>query len=305
MTRVIARTIKDSSRRLAALKAGEIHAMEGLNPDDVRAVAADPTLRLLLRPANNTGYVAFNYRVKEFQDRRVRRTFAHAINKRAIVDALYGGTGLVATQFQPPALWGHDQGLQDDAYSPAKARELLRQAGFSSGLGEVTWEDGTREPLVLWYMPVSRPYFPNPKEIAEAIAADLARVGITVRLRTVDWTVYLDRVKNGRLPLYMLGWIGDNGDPDNGLCYVFCAPGAPHQGFYANPALAELLRRARTLADRAERAALYRRAERMLHDDVARLFIAHDRSPLALSKRVTGYLPSLTGTEPFNTVEVH
>jgi len=304
VSRVVARPIKDNARRLAALKAGEIHAMEGLNPDDVRAVAADPGLRLLLRPENNTGYLAFNYRVRAFQDRRVRLAFAHAIDRRAIVDALYGGTGLVATQFQPPSLWGHDAGLRDHEHSPEKARELLRQAGFPNGLREISWDDGRREPLALWYMPVSRPYFPNPREIAQAIAADLARAGIVVRLETVDWAVYLDRVKDGRLPLYMLGWIGDNGDPDNGLCYVFCAPGAAPQGFYVNRALADLLRRARSLPARAERAALYRRAERLLHEDVARLFIAHNRTPLALAKGVTGYLPSLTGAEPYNTVEV-
>ena len=302
--RVVTRTIKDNGKRLAALKTGEIHGMEGLNPEDVRAVKADPNLKLLLRPANTTGYVAFNYKVKEFQDKRVRQAFAHAIGKKAIVDALYGGTGLVATQFEPPTLWGYNRSLQDYESSPARARDLLRQAGFRNGLSEVTWEGGERKPLVFWYMPVSRPYYPNPKEIAEAIAADLARVGIRVRLQTVDWAVYLDRVKNGRLPLYMLGWIGDNGDPDNCLCYVFCSPGAANQGFYANKPMADLLLRAQRLTNQAERAELYRHAEQMLHHDVARLFIAHNQSPLAFSKRVKGYIPNPTGTEYFNTVEI-
>ncbi len=302
--RVITRTIKDSAQRLAALRAGEIHGMEGLNPDDVKVVKADPNLQLLLRPTNTTGYVAFNYKVREFQDKRVRQAFAHAMNKKAIVDALYGGTGLVATQFQPPTLWGYNTNLRDYEPSPAKARELLKQAGLKDGLSQITWEDGKKEPLVFWYMPVSRPYFPNPKEIVEAIAADLASVGIRTRLQTIDWAVYLDKVKNGRLPLFMLGWIGDNGDPDNCLCYVFCSPGAANQGFYANKPLADLLLRARTLANQAERATLYRQAEQMLHDDVARLFIAHNQVPLAFSKRVRGYVPNPTGAEYFNTVEI-
>lgn len=302
--RVVVRPVKDNARRLAALRAGEIHMMEGLNPDDVKAVAADPGLRLLLRPANNTGYVAFNYRVREFRERRVRLAFAHAINKQAIVDGLYGGTGLVAAQLQPPSLWGHDPGLRDYPYDPARARALLAEAGFPDGLREITWEDGRREPLALWYMPVSRPYFPNPREVAQAIAADLARAGIVVRLQTVDWAVYLDRVRLGRLPLYMLGWIGDNADPDNGLCYVFCAPGAANQGFYANEALADLLRRARALPAQAERVRLYRRAERMLHEEAARLFITHNRTPLALSRRVTGFTPSPVGAEPYNLIQL-
>jgi peptide/nickel transport system substrate-binding protein len=86
--RVVIRNIKDSSQRLAALKAGEIHGMEGLNPDDVKVVRADPNLQIILRPTNTTGYVAFNYKVKEFQDKRVRQAIAHAVNKKGIVDAL-------------------------------------------------------------------------------------------------------------------------------------------------------------------------------------------------------------------------
>src|SRR5581483_6524311 len=115
--RLVFRNIKDNSQRFAALKAGEIHGMEGLNADDIKVVKSDPNLQLLLRPANTTGYVAFNYKVREFQDKRVREAFAHAINKKAIVDALYGGTGIVATNFQPPALWGHNKALKDFEYS--------------------------------------------------------------------------------------------------------------------------------------------------------------------------------------------
>jgi peptide/nickel transport system substrate-binding protein len=302
--RVVVRNIKDSSQRLAALKAGEIHGMEGLNPDDVKVVKADANLQILLRPTNTTGYVAFNYKVKEFQDKRVRQAVGHAINKKAIVDALYGGTGLVATQFQPPSLWGYNKELKDFEHSPAKAQELLKQAGLGQGLSQITWEDGKKEPLVFWYMPVSRPYYPNPKEIAEAIAADLAKVGIKAQLQTVDWAVYLDTRTNGQLPIYMLGWTGDNGDPDNFVCYFFCKPGASREGFYANPALADLLQRAATVVNQDERAKLYRQAEQMIHDDAARIFIANNQPPLAFAKKVKGYVPNPTSTEYFNTVSL-
>jgi len=302
--RVVVRNIKDNSQRLAALKAGEVHAMEGVNPDDVRVIRADPNLQVLLRPTNTTGYVAFNYKVKEFQKKEVRQAIAHAINKKAIVDALYGGTGLVASQFQPPPLWGHNKELKDFEYSPSKAQDLMKQAGFGQGLSQITWEDGKQEPLSFWYMPVSRPYYPNPKEIAEAMAADLGKVGIKVQLQTVEWAVYLDKRKNGQLPLYMLGWTGDNGDPDNFVCYFFCNPGAAREGFYSNKPLADLLLRAATLTTQSERARLYRQAEQMIHDDVARVFIANNQPPLGFSKKVKGYVPSPLGDERFNTVEV-
>jgi peptide/nickel transport system substrate-binding protein len=302
--RLVIRNIKDNSQRLAALKAGEVQGFEGLNPDDVKVVRADPNLQILLRPTNTTGYVAFNYRVKEFRDARVRQAIAHAINKKGIVDALYGGTGMVATQFQPPPLWGYNKELKDYAYNPEQAKSLLKDAGFGQGLKEITWEDGKREPLQFWYMPVSRPYFPNPKEIAEAIAADLAKSGITVQLQTTDWTVYLDKRKNGQLPLYMLGWTGDNGDPDNFVCYFFCSPGASREGFYANQPLTDILLEAQKLTDQKKRAELYRKAEQMIHDDVARIFIANNQPPLPFRKNVKGYVPNPTNSEFFNTVSI-
>jgi peptide/nickel transport system substrate-binding protein len=304
LQRVVIRNIKDNSQRLAALKAGEVHGFEGLNPDDVKVVRADPNLQIILRPTNTTGYVAFNYKVKELRDGRVRQAIAHAINKKGIVDALYGGTGMVATQFQPPPLWGYNKELKDYEYNPERAKQLLKDAGFGAGLKEITWDDGKKEPLQFWYMPVSRPYYPNPKEIAEAIAADLAKVGITVQLQTTDWAVYLDKRKNGQLPLYMLGWTGDNGDPDNFVCYFFCSPGASREGFYANPQLTEVLMEAQKLTDQSKRAGLYRKAEQMIHDDVARIFIANNQPPLPFSKKVKGYVANPTNSEFFVTVSI-
>jgi peptide/nickel transport system substrate-binding protein len=302
--RVVIRPIRDAAQRLAALRAGEIHLAEGLGPAEVAVAGGDPGLQVVFRPPNATAYLAFNHRLRELRDRRVRLAFAHAVDKRALVEALYGSAGVVATQAQPPTLWGHDPGLRDRPHDPGRARALLREAGFPAGLDRVTGEDGRPEPLVLWYPPVSRPYLPAPREVAEALAADLARAGIAARPETVDWATYLDRVRTGRLPLYLLGWIGDNGDPDNCLCYMFCTPGAPHQGFYANPPLAQLLLRGQALQGRSERAVLYRRAEAMLHEDAARLFLAHARMPVALSRRVRGYEPHPTGVESFAAVEV-
>ena len=305
---VIIRNIKDNSARLNALKAGEVHGVEGMEPDTVKALKADAKFQIILRPPNNTGYLAFNYKVKEFQNVKVRQAFAQAINKKAIVDAFYGGLGMVAKEFIPPSLWGYNDKLADYEYSADKAKALLAEAGFKDGLKEITWADGKKTPLELWYMPVSRPYYPNPKDIAEAMAADLAKAGVKTELKTVDWTVYLDKRKKGELPLYMLGWTGDNGDPDNFICYFFCmdAKDTPiaREGFVADKEVSDLLKKAAITIKQADRAPMYQQAEQLVHDKVLRLFIANNQPPLAFSAKVKGYVPNPTGTEFFNTVEV-
>jgi peptide/nickel transport system substrate-binding protein len=306
--RVIIRNIKDSSARLAALKAGEIHGMEGLNPDDVKAVEADPNLQIILRPANTIAFLEFNFKVTEFQNQKVRQAIAQAINKKAIVDNLYGGTGLVANQMQPPALWGYNKQLEDWPYDPEAAKALLAEAGFPDGLSEITWEDGRTEPLIFWYMPVSRPYYPDPKAIAEAIAADLAKAGIVVQLETADWSVFLDKRRNGEMGFFELGGTGNNGDPDDFLCSSFCLDAddnpLPTEGFVENKELSDMLKAAKEMIDQSDRAPIYQEAEQIIHDQVLRIFLANNQPPLAFSKNVKGYIANPTSTEFFNTVSI-
>ena len=307
MKNVIIRNIPNNSARLLALSAGEIHGMEGLEPRDVAAVQNNPKFKLILRPANTTGYVAFNYKVKEFNDPKVRQAFAQAINKDAIVKSFFGGTGMVAKEFQPPALWGYNKDIQDWTYDAAAAKKLLADAGFPNGISQVTF-DGKQVPLEFWYMPVSRPYYPSPKDIATAIAADWAKAGINVSLQTVDWATYLDKRTNGQMPLYMLGWTGDNGDPDNFVCYFFCldskdTPKAM-EGFFQDKEVSDVLKKAAALTTQADRAKLYQQAEQMIHDRTLRVFIANNQPPLAFTANVDGYIPNPTSTEFFNTVTV-
>jgi peptide/nickel transport system substrate-binding protein len=303
---IVIRVIPDNSARFLALQAGEIDAMEQANIEDLRSVEGLSDVYVLTRPALNTAYVAFNYHVQEFNDKRVREAIAAAIDKQEIVDAFYGGYGDVAENFLPPLVWGHNSDVKGVQYDPDRAKELLAEAGFPDGLSEVTLEDGTKTPLILYYMPVVRFYYPDPEAMAEAMAAQLAAVGVQVKLELAgDWATYLDMRRNGELVgLYQLGWGGDNGDPDNFLCYFFCEPGAAREGFYDNPDLTAILLKARATPDQVQRQALYEEAEKMLYDDVGRVWIAHDRTPLIFRKEVSGYIPNAVSTDLYKYVSI-
>ena len=130
---------------------------------------------------------------------------AHAINRQGLVENFYGPYGEVATNFLPPLIWGHNDAIEDWAYDPDLSKQLLADAGFPDGLSEVTiaedivdaegnvvYAAGDKIPLKLYYMPVTRFYYPSPKEIGEAMAADLAKAGFTVELELAgDWPTYL------------------------------------------------------------------------------------------------------------------
>jgi peptide/nickel transport system substrate-binding protein len=317
---IVWKVIPDDSARFLALKAGDIHGLETATVEDLATAETDPTLQIMTRPALNTGYLAFNYKIKEFQDIKVREAVAHAINKQALVENFLGKYGEVAKTFIPPKMWGYKADLEDWTYDPELSKQLLADAGFPDGLSEVTiaediadadgnvvYKAGDKMPLKFYYMPVSRFYYPSPKEIGEAMAADLAKAGITVEMYLEgDWATYLGSRRNGLLVgLYMLGWGGDNGDPDNFHCYFWCGGTEPiaREGWYENPALAELLLKAQVTPGQENRAPMYMEAEQMLHDDVARIWIDHYNTPLIFSAKVTGYIPQPVGADYYEFVE--
>ncbi len=291
--RVIVRVIPDNAARYLALRAGDIHGMGFPNPDDSQVCEDDPECQRLLRPPNTTAFINIMTDREPWDDVNVRKALSLAIDKQAIVDGLYGGLGVVANQFVPPALWGHNFEIEDFGYDPEEARRLLDEAGVEEGF---TFD--------FWYMPNPRPYYPVPEDIAEAIASYWADVGLNPQLKTEDWSTYLDDRNAGVFDIWMIGWTGDNGDPDNFFCYFVCLP-KPKEGNW-NTELAQqtidLLLEAQALSTQAEREPLYWQAAELVHEDVARLFIAHNKTSLLFDPRVRGFVPSPLGEEFYNSV---
>ena len=322
---IVWKVIKDDSARFLALKSGEIMATETATTEDLAAAESDPNLYVITRPALNTGYLAFNYKIKEFQDKKVREAVAHAINRPALVQNFLGKYGEVAINMIPPLVMGHNPDVKDWEYNPELSKSLLADAGFPNGLSEVTiaedlkdkdgnvvYKAGDKIPLRLYYLPVTRFYYPNPKAMGEAMAADLNKAGIRVTMELAgDWATYLGLRRTGLLVgLYMLGWGGDNGDPDNFNGYFFgglskegqTREPMPREGWYANQAVADLCYKALVTVNPAEREKMYKQTEQLLHDDVARIWVAHYNTPLIFSKKVQGYVPEPVGADYYEGV---
>lgn len=325
---VIWRVIPDDSARFLALRAGDIHALEQAVVEDLAAAEADPDLYVLTKPAVNTGYLAFNYKIEEFNDVNVRKAIYHAINRPGLIENFYGAYGEPAETFLPPLIWGKNNDITAYEYNPEGAKALLAEAGFPDGLSEVTvaedlvdadgnvvYTAGQKIPLTLYYMPVTRFYYPSPEEIGTAMAADLANAGIVANLELAgDWATYLGLRRTGLLMgLYMLGWGSDNGDPDNFLNYFFGGLSSAddvkepdqREGWYANQEAASLLYEGAVNPDKAERTAIYQQVEQLLYEDAARIWIAHNNTPLIFSSKVSGYIPQPVGADyiEFTVVE--
>ena len=256
----------DASVRWQKLQAGECHVMPYPNPADLEAMAQTDGVTLLQQQGLNVGYLAFNTQKPPFDDASVRRALNMAIDKQAILDVVFQGAGAVAKNPIPPTIWSYNDEVVDYPYDPDAARALLQEAGVSGLQTDI------------WAMPVQRPYNPNARRMAEIIQEDWAKVGVQAEIVSFEWGEYLDRSKKGEHQTVLLGWTGDNGDPDNFL-YVLLGCEAVDAGAnrarWCHKPFDDLLLQAKQIDDQAERAELYRQAQTIFKEQAPWVTIAH------------------------------
>ncbi len=290
---LVIRSIKDASQRLNELKAGTIDFTSDLTPDSLNAVKSDRNLTAVLKPSFNVGFVSMNNKNPILAKQAVRTALSMAINKKEIAAAFWNGLAVSNSSFLPPVMsWANSKDVPSDyKYDPAAAKKMLADAGYANGFS-----------VDLWYMPVSRPYFPTPKPIAEAIAADLSAIGVKVNLKTEDWAKYLqDRNKEPGFDMYMIGWTGDYGDPDN-FYGAYYGANASDDINYNPAALQNLLEQGRAALTQADKAKVYSQLHELTYKAAFRIPMVHSQ-PLAASRSyVKNWVPSPLGSEAFNRI---
>ncbi len=291
--RLVFRGIEDSTARLAELQAGSIDIAVNLSPDDAQTIENDDSLETAVADSNlNIGYIGLHQGNKPLQNVKVRQAIAHAVDWNEVVTAFFGDGAQVASQFIPPGLIGYSEDLKPYSYDPEMAKQLLSEAGFADGFS-----------TQMWYMPVSRPYFPSAEPVASAIASYLADIGIQAELQTEDWGTYLDDNNTGKFPIYMLGWSADYADPDN-FVYTFFGSEEGKRNFgWDNAKVKDLLNQARQEPDEDTRADLYHQINQIIYDQVPAIPVDHNPVLNAVRVGVKGFMPSPLGsTVPFSTI---
>ncbi len=277
---LIFRSIPDNSARFAEFQAGTLDIAD-LAQTDIITLQGNPNYDIVPALSLSSGYIAFQQSVKPFDKLEVRQAIAHGVDWAAIVKNFYDKYAQVAAGFMPPAILGYDPNLKPYAFDQNLSKQLLAKAGVPDGF--------TTD---FWYIPVIRGYFPDSKAIAEAISADLAKIGIKCNLKTEDWSAYLTDRGEGKFPMWMLGWGSDNGDPDNYIGYHFLwANGkTPNkEDSYNNPDLQKLLREGQVVSDPTQRAQIYQQAEQIVYNDVPRITVAYVTTPAVFPKYVKGW----------------
>ena len=288
----------DASVRWAKLQKGECHVMPYPNPADLDAIRKDANVTLLDQPGLNIGYLAYNTQKKPFDDVRVRKALNMAMNKKAIIDAVYLSSGVPAKNPIPPTLWSYNDQIKDDPYDPDAAKKALAEAGFPNGME-----------IDLWAMPVQRPYNPNARRIAELMQADLAKIGVKAEIKSFEWGEYRKRLQAGEHQTGMLGWTGDNGDPDNFLHTLLgCASAQSASGSniakFCHQPYDDIVLKAKRTSDQAERTKLYEQAQVIFKEQSPWFTIAHAVQLKPIRKEVVDFKLSPFGRHNFYGVDI-
>jgi dipeptide transport system substrate-binding protein len=226
---------------------------------------------------------------------KVRQALDMSVNKQQIIDSVYQGAGQLAVNAMPPTQWSYDTTIKDQPYNPEKAKQLLKEAGIKEGT-EIT----------LWAMPVQRPYNPNAKLMAEMLQSDWAKVGIKAKIVTYEWGEYIKRSKGGENGAMLIGWSGDNGDPDNWLNVLFGCDSLAGNNFskWCNKDFDKLVKDAKKTPDQAKRTELYKQAQHLLKDQVPMTPIAHSTVFQPMRDNVQDFKISPFGLNSFYGVSV-
>ncbi len=286
----------DASVRYAKLKAGECHLMPYPNPADLAAMKKDPNIKLMEKEGLNVGYLAFNTKKEPFTNVKVRQALNMAINKKAIIEAVYQGAGKMAKNPIPPTIWSYNDAVKDYEYDVAAAKKLLTEAGFANGFE-----------TDLWAMPVQRPYNPNAKRMAEMIQEDWSKIGVKAKIISYEWGEYLKRAKNREHSTLLLGWTGDNGDPDNFLAVLLGCDAATEGSNYASwcyKPFNDLIMKAKLVANQAERTKLYEQAQVIFKEQAPWVTIAHSVVFEPMSKKVVDFKIDPFGQHIFYGVDL-
>jgi peptide/nickel transport system substrate-binding protein len=281
---LIFRPIPDESTRVAALSTGEIDIARGVPPSLVKQIADNPRTRVARVPsALNIHVILDTLKDGPLRDKRVRQAINYGVDKDAIIKSILEGNGGAVGGPLTPVMFGFAADVKPYPYDPERARRLLAEAGFAQGISLTLNSPNGR--------------YLKDKEVNEAIAGQLAKIGVRLQVATHEWGSYVSKWPDNLVPMYMIGWAG-TWDAD-GIMFPLLRSGQRFSR-WSNPDFDAIIDKARGTLDQGERGKLYRQATQLAHDEAPWLFLFHGMDIYGVSRAVADWEP--TSDESTSTV---
>lgn len=273
LDRVIYRPIVDANVKLTALRTGDVDMIDTVSARDVESLRNDSSLEMSEIASLGFTYISLNTQIPPFDNMALRQAVAWTINRDAINQTIFFGTGAPAQTPIPTSSWAYDDSVQVYEQDYDMARQKLEEGGMPDGF-EFT-------------MLVTNA--PDAIQLAEAYQAMIGEAGITCNLELLEFGTLLDRSNNSDYEAISLGWSG-RPDPDGNIYGYFHSEGGLNRGGYANAEVDTLLEQTRAESDPDVRRGLYTQAMTIVAEEVGMIFIRFPAEIKVWRPSVSGFV---------------
>ncbi len=285
---VILHIIPDNSVRAIGLESGDLDLIQSpLSGADVKRLKTESNIKLTQTTGLGITYLNINNSDPILSDVKVRQAIALLIDRKTIAETIYEGMDQPGVSSLLPGTWWNSDSVKGLDYDPAKAAQLLADAGWKTkGPDGILTKDG--KPLRLKLTTYNDP---NRMQVAQFMADSFKKAGIALDVGISEWAPFNADVMASKHQLAIIGWLLLV-DPDRAFYRQFAPDGDANWEKYTNPQVTDLLTQARTNSDQAKRAALYAQAAQIIVNDAPYAYITTQGYVCAYRDRVQGYTVS-------------
>jgi dipeptide transport system substrate-binding protein len=280
----------DANVRVQRLKAGECLVGSNMRAETIGSLEQSP-VNVLGRTTLMTGFIPLNTQRKWLSDKRFREALWLGFDKASWIKSVYAGRAKPAMSFLPPDSWGHDASLKDRPLDIERAKALVKASGYDGSVLEIATRIGGSI---------------DGKRAAELLQADWARIGVKASVKMVEWGEMLKRTGNGDFDISFLLWVGGTDPDDFYTPTLTCAAlaGGNNRSQWCNKEFDKLIDGAIATNDRAKRIDLYKKAQKILYDEVPQIPTVYPEYFTAVNKRVKGFIAGPLADLDFRGVSV-
>ncbi len=297
IARVVTRIIPDQATMFLELLSGGVDIMD-LTPPQYTRQTDTPGFKGSFNKykylASAYTYLGFRLSHPFFKDRRVRQAIAFATDKKALIEGVLLGLGQEATGPYKPGTWAYDPDVRKYPHDPAKARELLAEAGWKEKDADgVLRKDGRRFEFTV----MTNAGNEARSKTAAILQQNLAEVGIRMRIQTVEWAAFINQFIDKRaFDAVILGW-SLSPDPDQYEIWHSSKTGPKELNFigFSNPEVDKLLEEGRSTFDIGKRKKAYFRIQEILAEEQPYVFLYVPDALPVVQKRFHGIDPAPAG----------
>ena len=292
--RVVFQVVPDTITSALELRKGSADlASNVITPDMIHELKRDPNVKIESGPNSAVMYMTFNVADPLLRDKRVRQAVACALDRQAIVDAIWRGQAVLGDTLLPIGHWAAASSgeLAQYPHDVARAERLLDEVGFPPG------KDGVRLTLT-----IKTSTDETTRLLAAVLQQQLRAAGIRLEIRSSEFGTFYSDVTHGAFQLYVLRWIGSNEDPDI-FRYAYASTSFPpkgaNRGHYSNPRVDALLKAAAAEQNQAARRADYIEVQKILADELPSIPLWYPNNEVIHTLRIQGVTTNSSGTFDF------